>query len=92
MAHRLAAERRRSAGYPNGRSVMREKLLPVTEGTLDRVLRVIVGVVLLAMVFVGPRTPLGWLGIIPLATGLIGTCPAYSCFGLRTCPTRPPRA
>ena len=68
---------------------MRQKLLSVNEGTVDRVLRIIVGVVLLAAVFVGPRTPLGWLGIIPLVTGLIGTCPAYGCMGVRTCSTRP---
>lgn len=68
---------------------MRQKLLPVNEGTVDRVLRIIVGIVLLAAVFVGPRTPLGWLGLIPLVTGLIGTCPAYGCLGVRTCATRP---
>jgi len=70
---------------------MREKLLPVNEGAVDRVVRVVIGVVLLALVFVGPRTPLGWLGLIPLATGLIGSCPAYGCLGMRTCPTRPPQ-
>ncbi len=69
---------------------MSEKLLPRNEGTLDRVLRVVIGVVLLTAVFVGPRTPLGWLGLIPLFTGLIGTCPAYSCVGVKTCAVRPP--
>lgn len=55
------------------------------EGTVDRVLRVIAGVVLLAMVFVGPQTPLGWVGLVPLLTGLVGICPVYSLFGIRTC-------
>jgi hypothetical protein len=68
---------------------MRARLLPVNEGALDRVLRVIIGLVLLAAVFLGPRTPLGWLGIVPLITGLAARCPAYNCFGMRTCPTRP---
>jgi hypothetical protein len=52
-------------------------------GSLDRLLRVALGVGLLAMVFVGPQTPLGWLGLVPLLTGLFGTCPLYSLIGLR---------
>ena len=55
------------------------------EGTFDRTLRVLVGLVLLALVFVGPQTPWGWIGIVPLLTGLVGICPAYSLLGIRTC-------
>ena len=55
------------------------------EGGLDRVLRVILGVVLIALVFVGPRTPWGWVGLVPLITGLVGLCPLYSILGIRTC-------
>jgi len=55
------------------------------EHTIDRALRVILGLGLLAIAFVGPKTPLGYLGIIPLATGLAGTCPIYSLLGLSTC-------
>lgn len=58
------------------------------EGTLDRGLRIVVGLVLLALVFVGPQTPWGWIGIVPLATGLIGWCPLYSLLGLSTCPMK----
>lgn len=54
-------------------------------GTLDRVLRIMVGIVLIALVFVGPQTPWGWIGVIPLATALIGWCPLYRLVGLRTC-------
>ncbi|MCR8915256.1 DUF2892 domain-containing protein [Marinobacter panjinensis] len=54
-------------------------------GTADRTIRAIVGVVLLALVFVGPQTAWGWIGIIPLATALMGNCPAYSLIGVRTC-------
>ena len=67
---------------------MNSKLLPKHEGMKDRILRVIVGAVLLTLVFVGPRTPWGWLGVIPLVTGLLGTCPVYTLFGLRTCPLK----
>ena len=58
------------------------------EGTIDRALRVIVGLVLIALVFVGPQTPWGWIGLVPLLTGLVGFCPAYRIFGLSTCPMK----
>ncbi len=54
-------------------------------GTIDRVARVVLGLVLLSLVFVGPQTPWGWIGVVPLATALIGWCPAYSIFGIKTC-------
>lgn len=54
-------------------------------GGIDRILRIVVGLVLIALVFVGPQTPWGWLGLIPLATGLLRTCPAYSLIGVNTC-------
>lgn len=53
-------------------------------GTIDRAIRVIVGLVLIALVFVGPQTPWGWLDIIPLGTALIGWCPPYAMFGINT--------
>ncbi len=56
------------------------------EGTLDRAVRVIAGLGILSLVFVGPQTPWGWLGLVPLATGVVGICPAYSLLGIRTCP------
>lgn len=58
------------------------------EGTLDRVLRVILGLVLISLVFVGPQTVWGWVGVVPLLTGLVGYCPLYSVFGIRTCPMK----
>ncbi|MCW5699520.1 MAG: DUF2892 domain-containing protein [Rhodospirillales bacterium] len=54
-------------------------------GTIDRALRIIVGAILIALVFVGPQTPWGWIGLVPLVTGLAGRCPAYSIFGFNTC-------
>jgi len=59
--------------------------MPRNEGAIDRVLRVVVGLVVLSLVFIGPKTPLGWIGLLPLITGLVGFCPAYALFGLRTC-------
>jgi hypothetical protein len=55
-------------------------------GSRDRIVRVVLGAGLLALVVVGPRTWWGLVGLVPLATGLFGTCPAYSILGVSTCP------
>ncbi|MDJ0897057.1 MAG: DUF2892 domain-containing protein [Alphaproteobacteria bacterium] len=55
-------------------------------GNIDRVLRVVVGVALIALVFVGPQSLWGLIGIIPILTAFVGVCPAYRLFGIRTCP------
>lgn len=60
------------------------RLLPRNVGTIDRTLRVIVGIILIALVFVGPKTAWGWVGLIPLATAIFGYCPPYSIFGWNT--------
>ena len=57
-------------------------------GTVDRILRIVVGLILIAMVFVGPQTSWGWIGVVPLLTALIGFCPAYKLIGLSTCPMK----
>lgn len=54
-------------------------------GTIDRAIRIVLGLVLIALVFVGPETPWGWIGVIPLVTGFVSFCPAYRLLGLRTC-------
>ncbi|RLK48162.1 DUF2892 family protein [Alkalispirillum mobile] len=54
-------------------------------GTIDRAIRAVVGVILLALVVVGPQTAWGLIGIIPLATAAIGWCPAYMPLGISTC-------
>ncbi len=60
----------------------------INEGLLDRALRVIVGAGVLSLVFIGPQTPWGYLGLVPLLTGLIGFCPLYTVLGIRTCPRK----
>lgn len=62
--------------------------MPRNEGSLDRALRIIVGLALIAMVFVGPQVAWGWIGVVPLLTGLVGFCPLYRLVGLNTCPRR----
>jgi hypothetical protein len=54
------------------------------EGTIDRAVRIIAGLGILSLVWIGPQSPLGYLGLVPLATGLIGFCPAYKLFGWST--------
>jgi hypothetical protein len=58
------------------------------EGTIDRAVRIIAGIAILSLAFVGPQSPLGYLGLVPLATGLLGFCPAYKIFGLSTAPKK----
>jgi hypothetical protein len=64
---------------------------------LDRIIRIVVGVVLIAFALsIGfPKTDwnwVGWIGVIPLLTGILGTCPLYSLLGMSTCPlTQRPR-
>jgi hypothetical protein len=61
------------------------------EGTIDRALRIVVGLALLAGYFAMPEATYRWaflIGIVPLATGLIGSCPLYSILGISTCPVK----
>ena len=65
--------------------------MKINVGTIDRIVRVIVGLALIAFAFgfVWPGTGwnwVGWIGVIPLATGAVGSCPLYSALGMSTCP------
>ena len=60
-------------------------LLVVNEHPVERALRVLVGVGLVSLVFLGPKTPWGYIGLIPIVTGLSVMCPLYSTFGFSTC-------
>lgn len=51
-------------------------------GSIDRLARIVLGLALIALVFVGPKTPWGWVGVVPLLTGLMSSCPIYSIFGI----------
>ena len=61
------------------------RLLAKNEHSIERAMRVVLGLGLLTLTFLGPHTALGYLGLIPLATGLLGSCPAYSVLGFSTC-------
>jgi hypothetical protein len=57
-------------------------------GGIDRILRVVAGLLLLSLVFIGPQSLWGLVGLIPLGTALLGFCPAYRLLGIDTCPRR----
>jgi hypothetical protein len=54
-------------------------------GTIDRAIRLLVGLLLITLVFVGPKSVWGWVGIVPILTAILGTCPIYSLLGFNTC-------
>ena len=60
-------------------------------GTVDQVVRLVLGVALIACVFVGPQTPWGWVGLIPFVTAFVRFCPAYWLVGVRTCAMPQPK-
>ncbi len=60
--------------------------MKINEGALDRTVRIVAGLAILSLAFVGPKTPWAYLGLIPLLTGLVGICPLYSLLGVNTCP------
>lgn len=58
------------------------------EGQTDRLLRIVAGLILLGLAITGTGTPWTWIGVVPLLTGLVGWCPAYSLLGINTCKLR----
>ena len=63
-------------------------MFPMNEGGVDRTVRIITGLVVLSLTFVGPKSMWGLVGAVPLLTGLVGTCPLYALFGISTCPIK----
>ncbi|MBK6847136.1 MAG: DUF2892 domain-containing protein [Proteobacteria bacterium] len=68
-----------------------EQVAAQNEHVLERALRIGAGLVLLSLVFVGPKTLWGLVGVVPLLTGLLGSCPLYTLLGVSTCPRPPAR-
>jgi len=61
--------------------------MKINVGNLDRILRIIVGVILITLAATNYFAPWGWIGVLPLLTGIIKFCPAYALFGLNSCPS-----
>ena len=66
---------------------MLHTILPINEGIVDRVVRVGIGLGLLALTVAGPQTLLGLIGVVPLVTGVVGSCPLYRLLGVSTAST-----
>ena len=64
--------------------------MSINVGSCDRVLRVVVGLVLIGLAATGTVGLWGWIGVVPVATGLFGFCPAYTLLGIKTCPMKKP--
>ena len=71
--------------WKRGLSPKESAMFKTNVGSADRFIRILLGIVLIALVFVGPQTPWGWIGIVPLVTGLLRTCPLYSLIGINSC-------
>ena len=59
-------------------------------GGIDRILRIVTGLVLLALTLTGTIGVWGWIGVVPIATAAMGFCPLYTVLGMSTCPTKTP--
>ncbi len=68
---------------------MLAKILPHNEHAVDRALRIALGLALLAIAFVGPKTPWGYAGLVLIVTGILGSCPLYALVGFSTCAVTP---
>ncbi len=62
--------------------------MKANEGTLDRAVRIIAGLALIALAYTGTIGMWGYIGVVPLITGILGLCPAYAIFGISTCPLK----
>jgi hypothetical protein len=57
-------------------------------GGIDRILRIVAGLVLIALAATGTVGAWGWIGVVPLLTGAVGFCPLYPLIGMNTCPMK----
>lgn len=57
-------------------------------GGIDRLLRIVLGLVLVALTLMGTIGAWGWVGVVPLLTGALGTCPLYTVLGFSSCPVK----
>ncbi len=62
--------------------------MKINEGGIDRIVRIVAGLVLIGLAYTGTVGMWGYIGVVPLATGLIGWCPAYTTLGMNTCPMK----
>jgi hypothetical protein len=66
----------------------KEHNMQTNVGGIDKILRIVAGLILIALGIMGIGAPWTFIGIVPLATGLMGWCPAYKLIGVNTCPLK----
>lgn len=66
--------------------------MKTNEGGVDRAIRIILGLVLIGLAVTGRWAPWGWIGVVPLVTGLVGFCGLYQLLGIKTCPVNTTKA
>jgi O-antigen ligase len=65
---------------------IKEQKMKFNVGGIDRILRIVAGLALIALAATGTVGVWGWIGVVPLLTGIFKFCPAYAIFGMNTCP------
>lgn len=63
-----------------------EKIMKANVGGVDRIMRIAAGLILIGLTLAGQIGVWGWIGVMPLLTGVFKFCPAYTLFGIKTCP------
>lgn len=76
-----------SAFRPHRLVIDKEPAMQANVGTIDRILRIVIGLVLIGLAATGGIGAWGWIGVLPLLTGIVRVCPAYSILGVKTCST-----
>jgi hypothetical protein len=65
-----------------------EALMKANVGGIDRILRIVIGLVLIALAVTGTVGVWGWIGVVPVATAALGFCPLYTVLGINSCPVK----
>jgi hypothetical protein len=81
------AQQIHSAFHPHRLVIGKEPAMQANVGTIDRILRIVIGLVLIGLAATGRIGIWGWIGVLPLLTGIVRVCPAYSILGVKTCST-----
>jgi hypothetical protein len=75
------------SAYPDGSSnLIQGAKMKLNVGGIDRILRIVVGLALIGATLAGMLPVWGWIGVVPLLTGVFKFCPAYTLLGMNTCP------
>jgi hypothetical protein len=83
-----SAKVRLSAPRAERSSTTKESSMKLNVGGIDRILRIVAGLVLIGLTLTGTIGVWGWLGVVPLLTGAVGFCPLYPLIGMNTCPMK----